>query len=113
MNTELAKSHPGMSRSGWIDVLEGSWVYLVHRSFSWVILAATVWAWWQARRHGAAGRVAHGVLAMVLGQMVLGLIMARVEILRSVQVLHLGLSGILLALAALWFCGTFRTSARA
>jgi cytochrome c oxidase assembly protein subunit 15 len=113
MNTELAKSHAGLGRSEWIGVLERSWDYLVHRSFSWLILAAALWAWWRARKAGAAGRTATGVLAMVLGQMVLGLIMARVEIHPVVQVLHLGLSGILLALAMLWFCGTFRPRARA
>lgn len=113
MNTELAKSHAGLGRAEWIGVLESTWDYLVHRSFSWLILAASLWAWWQSRKAGAAGRTAIGVLAMVLGQMVLGLIMARVEIHPVVQVLHLGLSGILLALTMLWFCGTFRPSARA
>jgi hypothetical protein len=34
--------------------------------------------------------------------------MAQVEIHPVVQVLHLGLSGILLALTTVWYCGTWR-----
>jgi cytochrome c oxidase assembly protein subunit 15 len=111
MNTELAKSHAGVARSEWIALLEGTGSYLIHRSFSWVILAASVLAWWRVRRTGPAGRVANGVLGVVLAQMVLGLIMAQVEIHPVVQVLHLGLSGILLALTTLWFCGTWKIEA--
>lgn len=111
MNTRLAKAHPGMGRAEWIGVLESSWVYLIHRSFSWVILVAAILAWVWTRRISRPGRVAGGVLAVVFAQMFLGLIMARVEIHPAVQVLHLGLSAILLALATLWFCGTFRVAA--
>jgi cytochrome c oxidase assembly protein subunit 15 len=111
MNSQLGRTHQGMGRAEWIGILEGSWVYLVHRSFSWVILAAAVTSWQMARKAGRPGRVATGVLVVVLGQMVLGLIMARVEILPVIQVLHVGLSGILLTLATLWFCGTFRPKA--
>ena len=46
------------------------------------------------------------LIMAVAGLMVLGLVMAQVEIHPVVQVLHLGLSGILLSLATLWFCGT-------
>ena len=108
LNSELAKAHPGMSRSEWVGMLESSWVYLIHRSFSWVILFAAILAWIAARRVSAAGRVAGGVLGVVFAQMFLGLIMAQVEIHPAVQVVHLGLSAILLALGTLWFCGTFQ-----
>jgi cytochrome c oxidase assembly protein subunit 15 len=111
MNTSLAKAHPGMGRAEWIGMLESSWVYLIHRSFSWVILFAAILAWAATRRISAPGRVARGVLAVVFAQMFLGLIMARVEIHPAVQVTHLGLSAILLALSTLWFCGTFRATA--
>ena len=113
MNTELAKTHAGLGRSEWIGILEHTWPYLIHRSFSWLILAAAAFAWWRSRQTGSPGRTATGALAVVLGQMVLGLIMARVEIHPVVQVAHLGLSAVLLALVMLWFCATFRPRARA
>ena len=108
LNTELAKTHPGAGRAEWIGILEDTGSYLVHRSFSWVILGSSLWAWYRVRRNGAAGKVANGVLGVILAQMVLGLIMAQVEIHPVVQVLHLGLSGILLALTTVWFCGTWK-----
>ena len=111
MNTSLAKAHPGMERAEWVGILESSRVYLIHRSFSWVILVAAILAWVRTRRISKPGKVACGVLAVVFAQMFLGLIMARVEIHPAVQVLHLGLSAILLALSTLWFCGTFRGEA--
>jgi heme A synthase len=57
--------------------------------------------------------VANGVLAVVFAQMALGLIMAQFEIHPTVQVLHLGLSGILLALTTVWWCGTWRLAGQA
>ncbi len=108
--SHLAKTHA--LRAEWIGILESSWSYLIHRSFSWLILAAAAVAWWKSRQSAAPGRTATGVLAVVLAQMVLGLAMARGEIHPVMQVLHLGLSGILLALTTLWFCGTFRVSGR-
>ena len=108
MNTHLAREHEGMGRAQWIGMLEATWSYLIHRSFSWVILGAAIGSWLMARKIAAPGRTATGVLAVVLAQMVLGLVMAQVEIHPVVQVAHLGLSAILLTLATLWFCGTFR-----
>jgi cytochrome c oxidase assembly protein subunit 15 len=113
MNTEFVKTHPGAGREEWIGLLERDWSYLIHRSFSWVILGASILGWRLVRRSGPAGRVANGVLAVVFAQMALGLIMAQFEIHPTVQVLHLGLSGILLALTTVWWCGTWRLAGQA
>lgn len=109
---ELARAHAGMERSLWIGELEQSWIYLVHRSFSWAILVAGLLAWWTARKAGAAGKVAGGTLAVILVQMALGVIMSQVHIYAVVQVLHVGMSGGLVALTTLWLCGTFTTRER-
>src|SRR5690606_3705615 len=37
---ELARSHPGERRSQWVGELEETWVYVIHRSFSWLVLAS-------------------------------------------------------------------------
>jgi cytochrome c oxidase assembly protein subunit 15 len=112
LNTEFMKSHAGGGRAEWIGLLESNGSYLVHRSFSWVILGASIVGWRLVRRSGSAGWVANGVLGVIFAQMILGLIMARVEIYPTVQVLHLGLSGILLALTTVWFCGTWKIEGR-
>jgi heme a synthase len=107
MTDELAKLHTGMPRSEWRIELESSWMYLIHRSFSWAVLAAVSWAWFLTKRHrvGGPGRVERVVLGIVLTQMLLGLVMAQVHIYSWVQVLHVGLAAILLAGVWLWRFG--------
>lgn len=110
MTDELAKFHVNAPRSSWIDELEGSWKYLAHRSFSWVVLGATVWAWLLTKRHrtGGPGKVESVVFGIVLAQMVLGLVMAQIHIYSWVQVLHVGLAAILLTFVWLWLFGLSR-----
>jgi cytochrome c oxidase assembly protein subunit 15 len=107
MTDALAKFHDNAPRSTWIGELEGSWKYLVHRSFSWVVLAAAVRAWVLTIRHrpDGPGWVERTVLGIVLAQMVLGLVMAQIHIYSWVQVLHVGLAAVLLSLVWLWFFG--------
>jgi len=107
MTDELAKVHANAARASWARELEGSWKYLVHRSFSWVVLGMTLWAWVLTKRHrsGGAGRVEMVVLGIVLSQMVLGVVMAQVHIYSWVQVLHVGLAAILLTFVWLWRFG--------
>ena len=104
---EMAKAHVGQPRDLWIDELERSGIYLFHRSFSWIVLLASVWAYWLAGRvrEGGTGKVEKGVLGIVLTQMILGLVMAQVHIYEWVQVLHVGLAAVLLALVCLWWFG--------
>jgi heme a synthase len=110
MTDELAKLHAGADRASWTGELEGSWKYLFHRSFSWVVLAITLWAWWLTKRHriGGPGKVEHVVLGIVLSQMILGVVMAQVHIYSWVQVLHVGLAAILLTFVWLWWFGLSR-----
>ncbi len=107
MTDELAKLHLHADRSTWALELEGSWKYLLHRSFSWVVLGGTLWAWILTTRHrtGGAGRVERVVLGIVLAQMLLGLVMSQVHIYSWVQVLHVGLAAILLTFVWLWRFG--------
>ena len=112
MTDELAKFHDNAPRETWIGELEQSWLYLAHRSFSWVVFAAAVWAWLLSKRHRAGGPsvVEHTVLAIVGTQMVLGFIMARIHIYSWVQVLHVGLAAVLLSLVWLWLFGLRRAA---
>lgn len=107
MTDEMAKFHLDKPREVWIGELEDSWVYLIHRSFSWVILAITVWAWALSRkwRTGGAGMVEHVVHGIVWAQMLLGVVMSQIHIYSWVQVLHVGLAAVLLTLLWLWCFG--------
>lgn len=110
MTDELAKFHCDAPRSSWIVELEGSWKYVFHRSFSWVVCGAAVWAWILSKRHrvGGTGWVEKSVLALILLQMVLGLVMSQIHIYSWVQVLHVGLAAVLLTLVWLWCFGLQR-----
>lgn len=110
MTDELAKLHGNAARASWASELEGSWMYLVHRSFSWAVLAVTIRAWMLTRRHrdGGAGAVERVVLGIVISQMLLGVVMAQIHIYSWVQVLHVGLAAILLTFVWLWRFGLSR-----
>ena len=110
MTDELAKFHVNAPRSTWIGELENSWKYLFHRSFSWVVFGAAIWAWMLTRRHriGGTGWVERVVLGIVLAQMVLGVVMSQVHIYSWVQVLHVGLAAVLLTFVWLWRFGLSR-----
>lgn len=107
LTDEMAKFHQNMPREQWIHELEESWLYLIHRSFSWVILLLAVFCWWQSRqrRQGGVGKVEHAVHGLIWLQMGLGVIMAQIHIYSWVQVLHVGLAAVLLTLLWLWCFG--------
>ena len=104
MTDELAKSHLNSPRETWIGELEGSWLYLFHRSFSWLILILTISSFWIARKNqiGGATKIQWVALIIVFSQMFLGLIMAQIHIYSWVQLLHVGLASILLTLVFFW-----------
>lgn len=114
LTDEMQKSHDGAPRAEWLDELEASTVYLVHRSFSWAIVAVTALAYWLTRRasRSGTGRAARVALGVVLVQMLLGLVMAQVRIYAWAQVLHVGLAGVLLAAVVFWLFATGRRSPR-
>lgn len=104
MTDELSKAHIDTPRETWIAELEGSRIYLIHRSFSWFIMVATLFAFITAKLNQVEGATASqiGVLCIVISQMILGLIMAQVHIYSWVQVLHVGLAALLLSLIFRW-----------
>jgi cytochrome c oxidase assembly protein subunit 15 len=102
----LAKSHAGELRAQWVGELEHSWVYLIHRSFSWLIVGCALGWIWKARSVLVKlGWLEWGVVGIVFAQMFLGLILAHVGIVRVAQVLHIGLSSLLVSGLFLWLLG--------
>lgn len=114
MTDEMAKFHDHAPRTMWMDELERSWIYLAHRSFSWVVLVLATLAWWEAKRNrdGGIGPVEWTVFGIVLAQMVLGVVMSQIHIYSWVQVLHVGLAAVLLTMVWLWWFGVSRPGGR-
>ena len=76
LTDQLAKVHFGHSRGEWVRELEQSWVYLVHRSFSWLILGFGIWFVRAIKRaRGALGWLERSIMGLILAQMVLGVVL--------------------------------------
>lgn len=88
------------SRASWIDEVSTTWIYLIHRSFSWSILIAALWLGYQARWKGVVPRF---TLGLVLALMVMGVILSFSGIHALVQVLHVGLAGTLVSVVYYWW----------
>lgn len=100
MTDVLQRTYGVESRPEWIGQIDDSWLFLVHRSFSWAIVAAAVFVCWKV---GFRGVVPKAVFVIVLAFMVMGLVFSHVEISAVVQVLHVGLASILVSLSYYWW----------
>ena len=103
MTDMLAKTHLGQPRSAWVTELEQTWVYLVHRSASWLIVGAGVVFF---IKNGHRTFLEKAILGLILAQMVLGVILAHVGIVPTAQILHIGLSSLLVSGLFLWLLQT-------
>ena len=98
MTDYLAAQHYGHSRSEWVHELEQSWVYLVHRSFSWLILGlALVFGKVVKKARGELIWLDKGIIGLVFAQMCLGVVLAQIGVFGIAQVLHIGLSSLLVS----------------
>ncbi|MEJ6730067.1 MAG: COX15/CtaA family protein [Akkermansiaceae bacterium] len=98
------------SRGSWVAEIENSLVFLVHRSFSWVIFAAALFAAWKC---GWQGRVPRAILLIVFGFMLMGIVFTHIEINAVVQVLHVGLASVLVSLVFYWWLAADQGGRRA
>ena len=105
----LKDTHEYAPRSEWVGELEQSVTYLVHRSGSWAILWASTLFFIRAKKNQTGAKVLESlVFGIVISQMCLGLILSQVGILPIAQVLHIGLSSILVSALLLWLLGSSR-----
>lgn len=102
MTDELAKSHIGEDRASWIKEIEKTLVYLIHRSFSWLIVAAMLVAYVWSRRLGIVTWRVNGLLGIVLAMMIMGVVLANVSIFPLIQVLHVGGAALMVTLICDW-----------
>lgn len=108
----LAHSHVGVARREWIGDLEHSTIYLVHRSFTWVILIVCGWFMSGCRQVGRLGFLEKTISGIVMAQMVLGIWLAHRGIDAVVQVLHVGLSSLLVVTLYFWLLLAGRSARR-
>ncbi|HEY2574406.1 MAG TPA: COX15/CtaA family protein [Verrucomicrobiaceae bacterium] len=103
LTDDLARQHARQPRSAWTAQLEHSAVYLVHRSFSWILVAAGVAFAWLIRKSAGRLRWIESAIVSFIGiQMLLGLVLSQVGIVKLAQILHIGVSSLLVSAIFLW-----------
>lgn len=110
LTDELARVHTGQPRPTWVVELEQSWVYLAHRSFSWLIVGTAILFY---RKSSQTTWLEKSIVGLVFAQMFLGIVLARVGILAVAQILHIGLSSLLVSGLCLWLLASRRARSSA
>jgi cytochrome c oxidase assembly protein subunit 15 len=92
-----------LGRSAWIEQLESTWIYKVHRSFSWTLLiTSSLMLYWTRKLGVPRLKEPKYIFAMVIAMMLMGVVLAHVAILQIVQVLHVGTTAVMLAVTWHW-----------
>ena len=112
LTDHLAALHYGHSRSEWVHELEQSIVYLTHRSFSWLLLFTSV-AFARAikKARGSLIWLEKGIVWLIFAQMLLGVVLSQIGIIRAAQILHIGLSSLLVSGLFLFLLASSRKKA--
>ena len=108
LTDELAGTFELEARSAWTATLEKSAVYLVHRSFSWLIAAGSLVFLVFAHKSLVEGvGWPEKVIGFLVGAlMVMGLVLSQVGVLPVVQVLHVGVAALLVTVLFFWLLAT-------
>jgi cytochrome c oxidase assembly protein subunit 15 len=108
LTDEFAKTYGSESRSGWSAKLEGSMVYLVHRSFSWLIVIGALVMLGLSRKtiKGGLAWPEKSIGVLVGAMLCMGLILSQVGVLPVVQVLHVGAAALLVTVLFFWLLAT-------
>ncbi|MFK7770062.1 MAG: heme A synthase [Mariniblastus sp.] len=108
---ELAKIAAGDDRHEWASQLESTWIYKVHRSFSWTLLvtAIGIFVWGRTNTQAKTKSTPEPklILALVVAMMIMGVVMAHVSVFQVVQVAHVGSTAVLLAISWHWLLRLF------
>ena len=102
LTDELGKAFPDSDRSDWSEILEHSTVYLVHRSFSWLIFFLGLAFAWMSQTQNSLKFFELGILAIVFAQMIMGVVLSHFGVFGVVQVLHVFASALLLVCIVFW-----------
>ncbi len=109
LTDQLALLHVHQARSEWNAELEQSLVYHIHRSFSWLIVGACIWFATLIRKSaGRLGWLELTIVTLIFLQMLLGLVLSQIGIVRFAQVLHIGASSLLVSALFLWLLAARR-----
>lgn len=106
-----AETEAGIERENWDEELGATIIYKIHRSFSWsLLLTSGLLFFWMARKGGWRAPEPKLIFGLVVAMMLMGVVLGHIAILPVVQVLHVGLTSILLAVTWHWIMRLWSTS---
>ena len=85
-----------IARGNWIESL--NWQFYFHRSFSLLLLASASWLWWQNRIKQLHIQEINPLMLIIIIEVLLGVILAYLNMPKIAQPLHLLLGAVLLSL---------------
>ncbi len=105
-----AETEQGIEREKWSEELGSTLIYKVHRSFSWsLLLTSGLLFFWVARNSEWQTIEPKLIFAMVVAMMLMGVVLGHIAIFAVVQVLHVGMTAILLAVTWHWIARLWST----
>ncbi len=99
---ELARLSEGLERTEWVDQIVATLIFKVHRSLSWTLLISSGLMVFWSRNLSGDFKEPRLILAMVVLMMLMGIILGHVAIYAVVQVLHVVVTAVLLAVTWHW-----------
>ena len=84
---EISKSLQYQQRELWIERLDS--IFIIHRSFSWLVAAGCLLIWWKAKPFNSLQTNSLLIVGFVLTTIILGIVMAFLDIPALAQPLHL------------------------
>ena len=93
---EFTKESEGIAREDWLD--HAGWVDHIHRPLSLLVLGLSIWIFWTARKRFKKDAMASWILGCVVGQILLGIVLAYAGLPPWSQTAHLVLGAGLLCL---------------
>ncbi len=108
-----AETEQGIEREQWGEELGATLIYKTHRSFSWsLLLTSGLLFYWVKRETGQAAEPKL-ILTMVIVMMLMGVVLGHIAIYPVVQVLHVGMTSVLLAVTWHWIMRLWATQSKA
>ena len=98
-----AETEQGIEREKWGEELAATIIYKIHRSFSWsLLLASSLLLFWTKGEAECQAVEPRMIFAMVIAMMLMGIVLGHIAIYPVVQVLHVGMTAVLLAVTWHW-----------
>ena len=98
-----AETDDGIERENWAEELGATFIFKVHRTFSWTLLLTSgLLFYWVTRDKTWTAPEPKFIFGMVIAMMLMGIVLGHIKIYPVVQVLHVGMTAVLLATTWHW-----------